>query len=103
MSEPKANQPTSLIRRRSQAEQDAYMAGQRAALDLAGRKGLDYAEHIIGISHATIRDHQAQEHTRHIELTDQEAQALLAWLPKYDNPANTWERNIASIRHKLDQ
>ena len=50
MSEPHPNPPTPL-RPRSRGEQEAYMAGQRAALKLARRKGLDYAEQIIAASH----------------------------------------------------
>lgn len=44
------------IRIRSQAERDAYMAGQRAALDLAREKGIDYAEQIIGVAQRSVQE-----------------------------------------------
>ena len=39
---------------------------------------------------------------RYLGFTPEEIEALLAWLPTYNEPANTWERNIASIRRKLE-
>lgn len=49
------------IRVRPKAEQDAFMAGQRSALKLAREKGLGYAEHIIGLSHAGIAELEPRE------------------------------------------
>lgn len=39
---------------------------------------------------------------RFVGFTEDEVRALLAWLPKHDEPANTWERNVASVRRKLE-
>lgn len=52
------------LARRSVAEQDAYMAGQRAALKLAAEKGVEYAWRVIELSQRGIlerRDEHASE------------------------------------------
>jgi hypothetical protein len=60
---------------RSESEQDAYMAGQLAALKLARERGVDYAEKIVAAAQEGIRKGRPfvttpeRKARRHRELT----------------------------------
>jgi hypothetical protein len=70
---------TSPIKPRTQGEQDAYMAGQRAALVLAREEGIDYAERIVKLTQDSITRERESDSLMGEPATLELRDAILAW------------------------
>ena len=89
---------TGYIRRRL-VEADAFMEGQRSALDMVTRRGLDRAKEGIDRSHALVREHRLiNEHPfmecqPHHGMIAAEVETKGGWKPACERCYSTaWDR-----------